>query len=132
MTTNTPKGAAEARIYELAAQHGIVAERVPLDDWADKVTELSGDDVVHDPVEDLVITLQRKGVITDQEASDLFGGYLREGEAAKVISSHAVEPDQESRPVRERLAKTLAMSRELGPYGPGDHKRETDEMWGEE
>lgn len=33
--TSTAKRPALARIYTLAAQHGIVAERMPLDDWAD-------------------------------------------------------------------------------------------------
>ena len=44
MTTSSPKEAVEARIYELAEQHGVVTEHVPLDDWKDKVTEQSGDD----------------------------------------------------------------------------------------
>jgi antitoxin VapB len=35
-------------------------------------------------------------------------------------------------PIRDRLAKSLTMAREAGPFAPGDHKRETDEMWGEE
>lgn len=74
----TGSGSAERRIYALAAQHGIVAERLPVDDWADKVTELSGDAVVHDPVEDLVVTLRRKGVVTDREATSLYGDYLSE------------------------------------------------------
>ena len=130
--TNSTRGLAEARIYVLAAQHGIVAERLPVDDWADKVTVLSDAEVPADPVADLIVTLQRKGFITLQEAADLFGDYLREGEAAKVISGHELEPGERSRPVRERLAKTLAMAREAGPLAPGDHKRETDEMWGED
>lgn len=124
MTENVTRGSAEARIYALAAQHGIVAERLPIDDWADKVTEFC-DAVVHDPVEDLIVTLQRRGVVGDREATDLYADYLAEGRPSK----EAVE----ARPhVRDRLAKSLAMSRELGPYGPGDHKRETDAMWGEE
>jgi len=78
MIENTTRGPAEARIYALAAQHGIVAERIPLDDWADKVTELSGNAVEHDPVEDLVVTLRRKGVVTDQEATCLYWDYIQE------------------------------------------------------
>ncbi|WP_158693549.1 hypothetical protein [Neorhizobium alkalisoli] len=54
-----------------------MAERLPIDDWADKVTELSGDGVVHDPVEDLVVTLERKGVITAEEGARLYGDYLK-------------------------------------------------------
>ncbi len=34
--------------------------------------------------------------------------------------------------VRDRLAKTLAMAEAAGPFHPGDHKQETDEMWGED
>lgn len=76
--TMTGSGSAERRIYALAEQHGIVAERLSLDDWADKVTELSGDAVMHDPVEDLVVTLQRRGVITGTEMVDLYADYLTE------------------------------------------------------
>lgn len=76
MVANTMKPA-EARIYALAAEHGIVAERLPIDGWADKVTELSGDEVAHDPVEDMVVTLRRKGVVTDQEATALYWDYLQ-------------------------------------------------------
>jgi len=70
---------ASARIYALAAKHGNLAERFPIDDWADKATELPGDEVVSDSVEDLGVTLQRMGVITDEEAArpyweDAMGG----------------------------------------------------------
>lgn len=74
----TVSGPSARRIYDLAAQHGIVAERLPIDDWADKITELAGDAVTHDPVEDLISTLRRKGVITAQEATSLYGDYLSE------------------------------------------------------
>ena len=130
--TNSTRGPAETRIYALAAQHGIVAERLPVDDWADQVARLSDAEVPADPVADLVVTLQRKGILTGKEAMDLLGDYLREGEAVDAVAGHEVESGQESRPVRERLAKTLAMAREAGPLAPGNHKRETDEMWGEE
>lgn len=130
--TNSTRGPAESRIYALAAQHGIVAERLAIDDWADKVAELSDAEVPADPVADLVVTLQRKGFITVQEAADLFGDYLREGEAAEVVPGHEAEPGRDSRPVRERLAKTLAMARELGVPAGLDHKQVTDELWGEE
>jgi antitoxin VapB len=33
--------------------------------------------------------------------------------------------------IRDRLARTIAMAEAAGPFHPGDHKRETDEMWGE-
>lgn len=33
--------------------------------------------------------------------------------------------------IRDRLARTIAMAEAAGPFHPGDHKREADEMWGE-
>ena len=51
---------------------------------------------------------------------------------ADAVPEHEVGLGQGSRPVQERLAKTVAMVREVGPFAPSDHKGETDEMWGEE
>lgn len=33
--------------------------------------------------------------------------------------------------VRERLVRTFAVAEAAGPFHPGDHSKETDEMWGE-
>ncbi|WP_049777418.1 hypothetical protein [Allorhizobium ampelinum] len=66
----------EQVIRTLARQHGIVAERNGTDDMADTITRLSGDDVIHDEIEDLLVTMQRKGVITDVQANALYGNYL--------------------------------------------------------
>jgi len=35
-------------------------------------------------------------------------------------------------PVRERLAKTLAMAKAAGPMVHLDHKQRTDELWSED
>ncbi|MGG7539412.1 type II toxin-antitoxin system VapB family antitoxin [Rhizobium sp. 12,4] len=53
-------------------------------------------------------------------------------EAVKAALKHEIASHRGSLPMRERLAKSLAMAREAGPFAPGDHKRETDEMWGED
>lgn len=66
----------EETIRQLARQHGIVAERTATDELADTITRLSGDDVIHDEIEDLVVTLRRKGFITSEQATSLYGGYL--------------------------------------------------------
>jgi antitoxin VapB len=52
-------------------------------------------------------------------------------DAVKDALKHEIANRKASLPIRDRLAKTLAMAREIGPFAPGDHKRETDEMWGE-
>ena len=51
------------------------------------------------------------------------------GEANKSASEH--ETAQSSLSMRDRMSKSLAMVQAAGPFALGDHKRETDEMWGE-
>jgi antitoxin VapB len=53
-------------------------------------------------------------------------------DAVKDALKHEIAKRRAALPVRERLAKSLAMAREVGPFAPGDHKQETDEMWGED
>ena len=53
-------------------------------------------------------------------------------DAVKDALKHEIAKRKAVLPVRERLAKSLAMAREAGPFAPGDHKRETDAMWGED
>lgn len=52
-------------------------------------------------------------------------------EAVRNALKSAITSRKANLPIREKLAKSLAMSREAGPYHPGDHKAETDEMWGD-
>lgn len=49
-----------------------------MDQWADAVTRLAGDEVVNDTVEDLLVALKRAGKITKQEVAILSVNYLRE------------------------------------------------------
>lgn len=53
-------------------------------------------------------------------------------DAVKEALKHEIAKRRGALPLRERLAKSLAMAREAEPFAPGDHKRETDEMWGED
>lgn len=53
-------------------------------------------------------------------------------EAVKTALMHEIAHRKGGLPLRDRLAKSLAMARAAGPFAPGDHKRETDEMWGED
>lgn len=50
-------------------------------------------------------------------------------EAVKVALKHEIANHKNRLPIRERLAKTFAIAQEIGPFAPGDHKRETDDMW---
>ncbi|MCW5712371.1 type II toxin-antitoxin system VapB family antitoxin (plasmid) [Shinella yambaruensis] len=53
-------------------------------------------------------------------------------DAVKDALKHEIAKRRAALPVRERLAKSLAMAREAGPFAPGNHKQETDDMWGED
>ena len=52
-------------------------------------------------------------------------------EAVKTALKREIAQHRRKLPIRDRLAKSLAMAREAGPFAPGNHKAETDEMWGE-
>ncbi|EYR82779.1 MULTISPECIES: type II toxin-antitoxin system VapB family antitoxin [unclassified Shinella] len=52
-------------------------------------------------------------------------------DAVRDALKHEIAKRKAALPVRERLAKSLAMAREAGPFAPGNHKQETDDMWGE-
>jgi len=52
-------------------------------------------------------------------------------DAVRDALKHEIAQRKAALPVRERLAKSLAMAREAGPFAPGNHKQETDDMWGE-
>lgn len=69
---------AKSRILALAMQSGVRYQRTSADVLADAATRLSGDDVMPDVVEDLVVALKRAGIITGQEMVDLLGAYLND------------------------------------------------------
>jgi hypothetical protein len=69
---------AEEQIRALAKKHGIVAERTALDDWADDVTRLAGDDVQFDEVQELIVALRRARVVDGVELTRLHSRYLDE------------------------------------------------------
>ncbi|MDP9573849.1 UNVERIFIED_ORG: antitoxin VapB [Agrobacterium larrymoorei] len=53
-------------------------------------------------------------------------------DAVKNALKREIATRKAALPIRDRLAKSLALAREAGPFAPGDHKREMDDMWGEE
>ncbi|MCL2714855.1 MAG: hypothetical protein FWD68_09810 [Alphaproteobacteria bacterium] len=69
---------AEKTIRELARTHGVTAERLPIDDWADDISRLSDAEVESDEVEDLLVNLERAGVIDGATGLDLYAEYLRQ------------------------------------------------------
>ena len=68
----TPPTKGVARYYNVSYCYNA------MDQWADAVTRLAGDEIVHDTVEDLLVALKRAGKITKQEVAKLSVNYLRE------------------------------------------------------
>ena len=49
-----------------------------MDQWADAVTRLAGDEVIQDTIEDLLVALKRAGKISQQDVGMLSINYFRE------------------------------------------------------
>jgi hypothetical protein len=65
-------------IRRMAARNNVTASVSENDLFAHHVTRLSGDDVLLDDVEQMVIALQRAGVLSRVQAVRLQARYLRE------------------------------------------------------
>ena len=65
-------------IRQLAEQHRVAYVRTDSDALAVHISRHSGDDVVPDDVEQLLIALQRAGHLTSRDVMRLQASYLRE------------------------------------------------------
>lgn len=65
-------------VIELAKHHNVSYAYNSMDQFADSVTSLAGDDVKHDHVEDLLVALKRAGKLSMQQVARLSVSYLRE------------------------------------------------------
>jgi hypothetical protein len=70
----------EAQIRELAQQHGITAQRLAVDDWADAIARVSDAECVQDEIDDLLVNLARAGCISGHRMLELLVAYMHEGE----------------------------------------------------
>lgn len=68
----------KAQIHDLARQHGVHYERTGLDDWAEAITRLAGDDVRLDETEALLVALTKVGLVSDADSTILHAMYLNE------------------------------------------------------
>jgi hypothetical protein len=65
-------------VMKLAKLNNISYAYNSMDQFADSVTSLAGDDVKHDHVEDLLVALKRAGKLSMQQVARLSINYLRE------------------------------------------------------
>ena len=69
---------ARETIHQLAAMHGITHQRAALDELGDAITKLSGDAVVLDETEWLLVMLDRAEVLKGTESTRLHHQYLKD------------------------------------------------------
>lgn len=65
-------------VYELARKHGVGYIPTPMDQWAQTVTRLGGDEIYPGPVQDMLVALKRAGKLSADEMAALLVNYLRE------------------------------------------------------
>lgn len=66
------------KVRKLAEIHHVTAERDGISRMAVAITGLAGDVIELDGVEQLLVNLKRKGVLSKSETLALQGGYLQE------------------------------------------------------
>lgn len=73
-----PASGLEDYIRNLAKKFNVTYIKTYADQWAEAVTKLADDDVQSDDVENTVIALYRKGIISGRDMTTLIISYLRE------------------------------------------------------
>jgi hypothetical protein len=69
---------ATKKIQQLAHQHGIIHQHSQLDEWGDKISQLSDAEVQLDETQWLLVELNRAGILTGKENMLLHNQYLQE------------------------------------------------------
>ena len=65
-------------VERFAAAHQVTFERTRLDDWAEAVTRVAGDDVQLDGTGKLLVALKKQGLISGRQAARLVSNHCRE------------------------------------------------------
>jgi len=80
-----PKSGIVDFVIDLARKNGIQYIRSGLDDLADVITRLAGDDIVTDETEDLIVELKRAQIIDDSTMISLLGNYFDERDHVRPV-----------------------------------------------
>ncbi|TWR49316.1 hypothetical protein FIV41_31285 [Pseudomonas marginalis] len=81
--TKTADISIASHVRHLARAHHVTAERDGISRMAAAITSLAGDVVELDGVEQLLVNLKRKGVLSKSETLALQGSYLQEKRRSK-------------------------------------------------
>jgi len=76
--TKTAKISVANQVRRLAQSHNVTAERDGFSRMAVAITRLAGDDVQLDSIEQLLVNLKRKGILSKSEALSFQDEYLQE------------------------------------------------------
>ncbi|MDX5629607.1 MULTISPECIES: hypothetical protein [unclassified Brenneria] len=78
LMTKTAAISVASQVRRLAKFHKVTAERDGMSRMAVAITRMAGDSVELDNIEQLLVNLKRKGVLSKSEILTLQGGYLQE------------------------------------------------------
>lgn len=81
--TQTANGSVENQVRKLARDHHVSADPDSMSRMAVLITRMAGDVVALDRVEQLLVNLKKKGVLSKAETLALQGRYLQERRAKK-------------------------------------------------
>ncbi|MDQ0654850.1 hypothetical protein SAMN04490182_1403 [Pseudomonas cedrina] len=81
--TKTANVSIASQVRSMAEAHHVTAERDGISRMAAAITSLAGDVVELDGVEQLLVNLKRKGILSKSETLALQGSYLQEKRRAK-------------------------------------------------
>ncbi|EJL02131.1 hypothetical protein PflQ2_1606 [Pseudomonas fluorescens Q2-87] len=85
--TQTGTASVATQVRKLAKAHNITAELDGMSRMAATITRLAGDVVELDGIEQLLVNLKRKGVLSKSQILTLQGEYLQEKRRAKKRSA---------------------------------------------
>ncbi|AXP04435.1 hypothetical protein ACN079_27430 [Pseudomonas sp. ABY48] len=85
--TQTATASVATQVRKLAKAHNVTAELDGMSRMAATITRLAGDVVELDGIEQLLVNLKRKGVLSKSEILTLQGEYLQEKRRAKKRSA---------------------------------------------
>jgi len=80
-----PKHGVREFVERLAQAHGVQYRRTGLDDFAEAVTRLSGDDVKLDHTGKLLVALKKNHVINGHQLARLVTNYMREEDSVRSV-----------------------------------------------
>jgi hypothetical protein len=82
--TQTAAVSVASQVRKLARDHKVTAKRDGMSRMAVSITRLAGDVVELDNIEQLLVNLKKKGVLSKSEILALQGRYLQERRAQKL------------------------------------------------